>query len=88
VAVVGHDQEQGPLGSSVVESVDERLELTGDRTHGLGVGRRLGADLVGDVVNVIPNHCCVVSNMVDEVYGVRGEQVEVVWRVGARGAVR
>jgi len=43
---------------------------------------------VGDVVNVIPNHCCVVSNMVDEVYGVRGEQVEVVWPVGARGAVR
>jgi D-serine deaminase-like pyridoxal phosphate-dependent protein len=43
---------------------------------------------VGDVVNVIPNHCCVVSNMVDQVYGVRGEQVEVVWPVAARGAVR
>jgi D-serine deaminase-like pyridoxal phosphate-dependent protein len=43
---------------------------------------------VGDVVNVIPNHCCVVSNMVDEVYGLRGEQVEVVWPVAARGAVR
>jgi D-serine deaminase-like pyridoxal phosphate-dependent protein len=43
---------------------------------------------VGEVVNVIPNHCCVVSNMVDEVYGIRGEQVEVVWPVAARGAVR
>ena len=43
---------------------------------------------VGEVVNVIPNHCCVVSNMVDEVYGVRGERVEVVWPVAARGAVR
>jgi D-serine deaminase-like pyridoxal phosphate-dependent protein len=43
---------------------------------------------VGDVVNVIPNHCCVVSNMVDEVYGIRGEQVEVVWPVAARGAMR
>jgi D-serine deaminase-like pyridoxal phosphate-dependent protein len=43
---------------------------------------------VGDVVNVIPNHCCVVSNMVDEVYGVRGERVELVWPVAARGAVR
>ena len=43
---------------------------------------------VGDVVNVIPNHCCVVSNMVDEVYGIRGEQVEEVWPVAARGAVR
>jgi D-serine deaminase-like pyridoxal phosphate-dependent protein len=43
---------------------------------------------VGDVVNIIPNHCCVVSNMVDEVYGVRGGAVEVVWPVAARGKVR
>jgi D-serine deaminase-like pyridoxal phosphate-dependent protein len=43
---------------------------------------------VGDVVHVVPNHCCVVSNMVDEVYGVRGGRVEVVWPVAARGRVR
>ena len=43
---------------------------------------------VGDVVEVIPNHCCVVSNMVDEVYGVRDGRVEVVWPVAARGKVR
>jgi D-serine deaminase-like pyridoxal phosphate-dependent protein len=43
---------------------------------------------VGDVVSIVPNHCCVVSNMVDEVHGVRGGTVEVVWPVAARGAVR
>jgi D-serine deaminase-like pyridoxal phosphate-dependent protein len=43
---------------------------------------------VGEVVSVVPNHCCVVSNMVDEVVGVRGGQVEVVWPVAARGKVR
>jgi len=43
---------------------------------------------VGDVVHVVPNHCCVVSNMVDELYGVRGGVVEVVWPVAARGRVR
>ena len=43
---------------------------------------------IGDVVSVVPNHCCVVSNMVDEVYGVRGGQVEVTWPVAARGTVR
>ena len=43
---------------------------------------------VGDVVHVVPNHCCVVSNMVDELYGVRGGSVEVVWPVAARGRVR
>ncbi|HEV8310678.1 MAG TPA: alanine racemase [Methylomirabilota bacterium] len=43
---------------------------------------------VGDVVHVVPNHCCVVTNMVDEVYGIRGDAVEVVWPVAARGKVR
>src|SRR5262249_45791243 len=43
---------------------------------------------VGDVVDVVPNHCCVVSNMVDEVYGVRNGTVEAVWPVAARGEVR
>ena len=51
------------------------------------VGVRRAAE-VGDVVHVVPNHCCVVSNMVDEVYGVRGGAVEVVWPVAARGRVR
>jgi D-serine deaminase-like pyridoxal phosphate-dependent protein len=43
---------------------------------------------IGDVVSVVPNHCCVVSNMVDEVYGIRNGRVEVVWPVAARGKVR
>jgi D-serine deaminase-like pyridoxal phosphate-dependent protein len=43
---------------------------------------------VGDVINIVPNHCCVVSNMVDEVHGLRDGKVEVVWPVAARGKVR
>jgi len=43
---------------------------------------------VGDVVTVVPNHCCVVTNMVDELYGARRGRVEVVWPVAARGKVR
>jgi D-serine deaminase-like pyridoxal phosphate-dependent protein len=43
---------------------------------------------VGEVVSIVPNHCCVVSNMVDELYGVRGGKVEETWPVAARGAVR
>ena len=43
---------------------------------------------VGDVVQVVPNHCCVVTNMVDEIYGVRQGRLEVVWPVAARGRVR
>ena len=43
---------------------------------------------VGEVVSVIPNHCCVVTNMMDEIYAVRGDAVEAVWPVAARGKVR
>ena len=43
---------------------------------------------VGEVVSVIPNHCCVVSNMVDELHGVRDGKVEETWKVAARGLVR
>ena len=43
---------------------------------------------VGDAVNIIPNHCCVVSNMVDEVQALRGDRVETVLAVAARGKVQ
>lgn len=44
--------------------------------------------LVGAKVRVIPNHACVVSNLFDEVYGVRAGRVEAVLPISARGHVR
>ncbi|HEX5888030.1 MAG TPA: alanine racemase [Pyrinomonadaceae bacterium] len=43
---------------------------------------------IGERLNVIPNHVCSTVNLHDEIYGVRGERVETVWRVAARGKVR
>lgn len=43
---------------------------------------------IGDRLSVIPNHVCTTVNMHDEIYGVRGERVEEVWRVEGRGKVR
>jgi len=43
---------------------------------------------IGERVSIIPNHCCTVTSLFDEVVGVRGDQVEVVWKVVARGTVR
>lgn len=43
---------------------------------------------VGERVTVLPNHCCVVSNLFDEVIGVRGDEVEATWTVACRGKVR
>jgi D-serine deaminase-like pyridoxal phosphate-dependent protein len=42
---------------------------------------------VGERVRIVPNHACVVSNLVDSVYAVRGGQVEAEWRVAARGRI-
>ncbi|MEO8431815.1 MAG: alanine racemase [Acidobacteriota bacterium] len=42
---------------------------------------------VGERVRVLPNHACVVSNLHDRVYAVRGGLVEGRWRVAARGCV-
>ncbi len=43
---------------------------------------------VGEIVSVIPNHTCVVTNLHDQLVGVRRGRVEVVWDVAARGLVR
>jgi D-serine deaminase-like pyridoxal phosphate-dependent protein len=43
---------------------------------------------IGERVTVIPNHCCTVTSMFDEVVGARGDQVDVIWKVTARGTVR
>ncbi|MBS1855023.1 MAG: alanine racemase [Acidobacteria bacterium] len=42
----------------------------------------------GDRVRVIPNHICVAVNLHEQVYGVRGDTVEEVWRVDARGKLQ
>ena len=43
---------------------------------------------VGDRVRVLPNHICVAMNLQEQVYGVRGGQVEQVWKVEGRGKLQ
>jgi D-serine deaminase-like pyridoxal phosphate-dependent protein len=40
---------------------------------------------VGDVIRIIPNHCCVVTNLCDEIYGMRGDMFERMIPIEARG---
>ena len=37
---------------------------------------------------VVVNHCCPVANLFNQLVGVRGGQVEVVWPVAARGMIQ
>ncbi|KJC58975.1 alanine racemase [Bradyrhizobium sp. LTSPM299] len=43
---------------------------------------------VGDVVRIVPNHVCVVVNMMDEVVMVRGDEIVGTLPVAARGKLR
>ncbi|MCC8962404.1 D-TA family PLP-dependent enzyme [Bradyrhizobium sp. Pear76] len=43
---------------------------------------------VGDVVRIVPNHVCVVVNMMDEVVMVRGDEIIGALPVAARGKLR
>ncbi|QDG76247.1 D-TA family PLP-dependent enzyme [Labrenzia sp. PHM005] len=53
-----------------------------------GVLRADAIDLeVGDKIRIVPNHVCVVSNMVDEVQLIRGDKVLGTSPVSARGKV-
>jgi D-serine deaminase-like pyridoxal phosphate-dependent protein len=43
---------------------------------------------VGDIVRIVPNHVCVVVNMMDEVVMVRGDEIIGTLPVAARGKLR
>lgn len=42
---------------------------------------------VGEIAHIIPVHTCVVTNLHNQLYGVRGDSIEVIWDVAARGLV-
>ena len=57
--------------------------------HGfLDLSRCKARPAVGDVVRIVPNHVCVVVNMVDEVLMVRGDEIVGTLPVAARGKLR
>lgn len=57
--------------------------------HGfLDLSRSATEPQVGEVVRIVPNHVCVVVNMVDELVMVRGEEIVGTLPVAARGRLR
>jgi len=72
----------------VREDPEAEVEALSEEHGHLDISRSLRRYRVGERLTIIPNHVCTVMNLHDEVYGVRGDQVEAVWRVAARGRVR
>ena len=68
----------GETGMSYTSGSDEfgtiRYEADASRTY-----------RVGDKLELIVSHCDPVVNLYDQLYGVRGDRVEAVWPIAARG---
>jgi len=43
---------------------------------------------IGERLRIVPNHVCVAMNLHEQVYGIRGDEVQQVWRVEGRGKLQ
>ncbi|HKG62411.1 MAG TPA: alanine racemase [Pyrinomonadaceae bacterium] len=85
------DRFQGGDGSGfgiVKEDHAVQVERFSEEHGHLNIQRSERRYRIGDRLSIIPNHVCTTVNMHDEIYGVRGERVEEIWRVAGRGKVR
>jgi D-serine deaminase-like pyridoxal phosphate-dependent protein len=72
----------------ILEHPEARIARFAEEHGFLDLARSNTRPHVGDVVRIVPNHVCVVVNMMDEVVMVRGEEIVGVLPVAARGKLR
>jgi D-serine deaminase-like pyridoxal phosphate-dependent protein len=73
------------LHGRVIEAPEARLYKLNEEHGYLDVSACPRPPKIGDRLRVIPNHVCVAVNMHEKMVGVRGETVEAIWPVKARG---
>ena len=83
-----YQAEDGSGFGLVKEDHAAQIERLSEEHGHLNITRSDRRYKVGDRLSVIPNHVCTTVNMHDEIYGIRGEQVEVTWRVEGRGKLK
>ncbi len=82
--VLGADRPPWLTGHGHVAGYDDADLLALSEHHCVATaGARRPA--VGEIVAVVPNHCCTVVNLVDELVAVQGGELVARWRVAARG---
>lgn len=75
------------LHGYIVEYPEAKIyKLSEEHTH-VDFSECAERPVIGEVVHIIPVHTCVVTNLHNEIYGVRGDEVQVAWEVAARGMV-
>ena len=69
----------------ILEYPQARIAAFAEEHGFLDLARTNERPQVGEVVRVVPNHVCVVVNMVDRLIAVRGQEIVDVLSVAARG---
>jgi D-serine deaminase-like pyridoxal phosphate-dependent protein len=72
----------------VLEFPDARLYQLSEEHGFVDFSACFEKPAIGDRVTVIPNHCCSVTNLFNEIVAVRDGIVETTWPVAARGALQ
>ena len=72
---------------TVLEYPAARLYQMSEEHGNLDFSGESGRPSIGDVLTIIPNHACAVSNLHEVVHGVAGDRVERSYPVAARGRV-
>ena len=72
----------------ILEHPEARITRFAEEHGFLDLARSNTRPNVGDVVRIVPNHVCVVVNMMDEVVMVRGDEIIGTLPVAARGKLR
>src|SRR3954471_13794686 len=72
----------------ILEHPEAKIALFAEEHGFLDFSRSNTRPNVGDVVRIVPNHVCVVVNMMDEVVMVRGDEIIGTLPIAARGKLR
>lgn len=72
---------------TVLEYPAARLYQMSEEHGNLDFSGETTRPAIGEVLTIIPNHACAVSNLHDRVHGVMGDRVERSYPVAARGRV-
>lgn len=78
----------GPGYGLIIDYPDAVIERLNEEHGIINLSRCQRKPEIGDVLRIVPNHVCVVSNLHDEVAVSRKGQVIDTWRVAARGKTR
>jgi D-serine deaminase-like pyridoxal phosphate-dependent protein len=69
----------------ILEHPEARIKSFAEEHGFLDLAKSNSRPAIGDIVRVVPNHVCVVVNMVDQLIAVRGNEIVEVLAVAARG---